>query len=675
VFTLIGHDANQALPAILDQVRLRRNGPVLAAAAEGEAGGGGAGGFVVDREDFRRAPFTPEPPPDGALISRLLKTIGEGAREGRRVEVPFAAVTPPAEKLWSGSTASGIRVPIGRAGADRLQYLDLGRGTAQHALIGGRTGSGKSTLFHVIATNAALWFSPSEVEFYLIDFKHGVEFKTYATAGLPHARVIAIESDREFGLSVLTHINRELNRRGDLFRKHGVQDLGSYRKSGADENLPRILLIIDEFQEFFTEDDVIARDAALLLDRFVRQGRAFGVHAVLGSQTLSGMYTLAKSTLGQMGVRIALQCNEADSHMILSEDNGAARLLTRPGEAIYNDMSGLVEGNSPFQVVWLADEIQEASLRQAVEKARRENYRPAEPMVVFEGNVPAELGRNPVLGELLESPAPAAKAPGPGCGRIWLGEANAIKGPTEIDLLPASGANLLMIGQHREAALAMTCSAAVSLAAANRPEKIRLIAVGADGRDAEGAGALARLAKVLPGGIELPAAREIPKIVGELEARVAAAKEAGKPPEQLVVLAVFGLQRFAALRHEDDFGIAGGEEGASTGERFANVIRDGPEQGVHVLVWCDTLNNANRSFSRKTLREFDLRILFQMSAADSSELIDSAAGANLGLHNALLASQSGGTQEKFRPYTVPEAGYMEELGRAIAKKFGLKAKG
>ena len=44
--------------------------------------------------------------------------------------------------------------------------------------------------------------------------------------------------------------------------------------------------------------------------------------------------------MGQMGVRIALQCSETDSQVILSDDNSAARLLTRPGEAIYNDQSG-----------------------------------------------------------------------------------------------------------------------------------------------------------------------------------------------------------------------------------------------------------------------------------------------------------------------------------------------
>ena len=72
-------------------------------------------------------------------------------------------------------------------------------------------------------------------------------------------------------------------------------------------------------------DDRIAQEAALLLDRLVRQGRAFGIHVILGSQTLAGAYSLARSTIGQMAVRIALQCSSADAHLIFSEENTAAR--------------------------------------------------------------------------------------------------------------------------------------------------------------------------------------------------------------------------------------------------------------------------------------------------------------------------------------------------------------
>src|SRR4030095_669077 len=97
-------------------------------------------------------------------------------------------------------------------------------------------------------------------------------------------------------------------------------------RGDREEGMPRVLLIIDEFQEFFTSDDRIAHDSALLLDRLVRQGRAFGIHVLLGSQTLSGAYSLARSTMGQMAVRVALQCSEADAHLILSDErNEAAR--------------------------------------------------------------------------------------------------------------------------------------------------------------------------------------------------------------------------------------------------------------------------------------------------------------------------------------------------------------
>ena len=133
--------------------------------------------------------------------------------------------------------------------------------------------------------------------------------------------------------------------------------------------MPRILLVVDEFQEFFVEDDKIAQEVSLLLDRLVRQGRAFGIHVILGSQTLGGAYSLARTTLGQMAVRIALQCSEADAHLILSEDNTAARLLTRPGEAIYNDANGMIEGNNFFQVVWLSDETREEYLERIQELA------------------------------------------------------------------------------------------------------------------------------------------------------------------------------------------------------------------------------------------------------------------------------------------------------------------
>ncbi|MBA3710434.1 MAG: hypothetical protein H0W83_16645, partial [Planctomycetes bacterium] len=381
VHLVVLHDDRKPMPPALDVAWFRQSGLILRDVQ---------GRLTIDRDGLHAWEFMPDAAPTPELSSRLISTVGKHALSAKRIEVPFASVAPTTDKIWSLSASQHLSIPVGKRGADRLQYFDLGRGTCQHALIGGRTGSGKSTLFHVLVTSAALWYSPRELEFHLIDFKKGVEFKAFAAHHLPHAKVIAIESDREFGLSVLRHLDSELTRRGDSFRKAGAQDLAAHRAAGG-EYLPRILLLIDEFQEFFTEDDAIARDAALLLDRFVRQGRAFGVHVVLGSQTLGGSYALAKSSLGQMGVRIALPCNENDAHLLLHEDNDAARLLSRPGDALYNDRAGMVEGNSPFQVCWLPEELEARHLDEVAARATAEGWKPDRPPVIFEGNGPSRL--------------------------------------------------------------------------------------------------------------------------------------------------------------------------------------------------------------------------------------------------------------------------------------------
>ncbi len=262
------------------------------------------GRFVPKDPVLAAFPPALDRPPESAVVATLVQRVGKGSKEAARVEVPFEYIAPRPEDIWHGSAAKGFEVAVGRAGATRKQMFALGRGTAQHAVVAGKTGSGKSTLLHALITNLALVYSPDEAELYLIDFKEGVEFQWYATYRLPHARVVAIQSEREFGLSVLQRLDGILRERGEKFRDAGVNDLASYRAAKPDEKTPRILLIIDEFQAFFTEDDKLAQEASLLLDRLVRQGRAFGLHVVLGSQTLGGAYSLARSTIDQMAVRV-----------------------------------------------------------------------------------------------------------------------------------------------------------------------------------------------------------------------------------------------------------------------------------------------------------------------------------------------------------------------------------
>ena len=245
VYVIIHQDLSMPLPSGIDNATLCRI-QVRITELDGE--------FKVDEKELSDIPLALESLPNEATTTTIVKKIGDTAEDTHRVEVPFQVIAPKEEEIWSMSTTNKVAIPLGRAGATKLQNLTLGRGTAQHALIAGKTGSGKSTLLHVLITNLAMWYSPDEIEFYLVDFKKGVEFKTYATHKLPHARVVAVESDREFGISVLQRIDAELKRRGELFRELGAQDIAGFRDK-CDDIMPRILLIIDEFQEFFVDDD------------------------------------------------------------------------------------------------------------------------------------------------------------------------------------------------------------------------------------------------------------------------------------------------------------------------------------------------------------------------------------------------------------------------------------
>ncbi len=620
-------------------------------------------------------------PPAPEFAIEFVNKVGQSSRDSSRVEVPFAHVAPAEAEVWTATTTSELRVPIGRTGATKFQYLAIGRGTCQHALIAGKTGSGKSTLFHVIITNLALWCRPEEVEFYLVDFKKGVEFKCYAAHRLPHARVVAIESDREFGLSVLQRVDDELKHRGDLFRQLGVQDIAGYKRAGGAEPIPRSLLIIDEFQEFFVEDDRISQTASLLLDRLVRQGRAFGIHVLLGSQTLGGAYTVARTTLGQMVIRVALQCNEADAYLIMDENNPAPRLLSRPGEGIYNDMAGMIEGNSPFQVVWLPDQVRETYLAKVRAKADEEEVRSPKSEVrsagsgsqsrypgpiVFEGNAPADVRENALLRGLLEAPSVQRAA----AGRIWLGAPNSIKGPTEVVFQRQSGNNLLLVGQRDETMLGLLSVGLVSLAAQYPVGAARFILCDGTAPGTSQREYIERMIQAIPHSITLAKAGELAEIMqdvaAEMKQRAEAPDAEAAPP---VFLFIHGLQKYSKLRYEEDFGFATPDADAPPNPALLlnNLICEGTRLGFHVVATCDTWNNVNRYLSRKAFSEFEMRVLFQMSANDSASLIDNPKASMLGLHRALFYNAQEGYLETFRPYALPGREWIEQAARSLAR--------
>ncbi|MEZ6142615.1 MAG: FtsK/SpoIIIE domain-containing protein [Zavarzinella sp.] len=663
VYTLITHDPRQPLPQGFSIADLEEKSINLVWKENA---------FVWKDDSFKDFPLELGKPPVQSEMSRIVRWVGENSKNANVVEVPFEYVAPTVYDIWQGDSRHGLSVAIGRAGATRRQILSFGKGTAQHALIAGKTGSGKSTLLHALIVNMGLTYSPNELNLYLIDFKKGVEFKDYAAYRMPHAKAVAIESEREFGLSVLQKLDLELQERGNMFRSIGVNSIAEYRDhldrqptEGLPKVMPRILLVVDEFQEFFVEDDRLAQDAALLLDRLVRQGRAFGLHILLGSQTLGGAYSLARSTIDQMAIRIALQCSEADAQLILSKDNNAARLLNRPGEAIFNDRNGLIEGNNLFQVVWMSDETRENQLKDIRKRADLLQFQQLSPLV-FEGNVPSMLESSPTYLKLVgENLWPEASRK----YQVWLGDPIAIKDPTNVIFRYNSGQNLLIVGQDEELALSVASTTLLSLGLSHHPAKVQFVVLDGTLDDHPQAGILASVANVLPHRVDLVDRTQIQSVFTRLHDLVQHRNGDPAADRTPVFCIIHAVHRYRDLKKDDDFGFnRRGDKSVTPGQAFATILRDGPAVGVYCVVWADSTANILRAVDRQGLREFSQRILFQMSANDSSLLIDTPVANRLSRYRAISYTDETGQLEKFRPFKLPERDWLRQLRKDLEQR-------
>ena len=121
---------------------------------------------------------------------------------------------------------------------------------------------------------------------------------------------------------------------------------------------------------------------------------------------------------------------------------------------------------------------------------------------------------------------------------------------------------------------------------------------------------------------------------------------------------------------EDSFSFGGGDEEKKPQpeKQFADLMREGPALGIHIITWIDSPAAIDRTFDRGALREFDNRILFQMSAADSSNLIDSPAANKLGFYRAMAYSEEQGSMEKFRPYAMMDPQWLQHMQSKLAAK-------
>jgi hypothetical protein len=154
----------------------------------------------------------------------------------------------------------------------------------------------------------------------------------------------------------------------------------------------------------------------------------------------------------------------------------------------------------------------------------------------------------------------------------------------------------------------------------------------------------------------------------EMKRRLEAPDAETAPP---VFLVIHALQKYSRLRYEEDFSLGSDPvEAANPAAVLNHLVGEGARLGIHVIASCDSYNNVTRFLSRKALSEFEMRVLFQMSANDSASLTDSPRASLLGLHRALFFNQQQGYLETFRPYALPDSQWVQSAARNLARLHG-----
>jgi S-DNA-T family DNA segregation ATPase FtsK/SpoIIIE len=259
----------------------------------------------------------------------------------------------------------GLEIQIGKDLSGNLYFLTLGKDTGNHHLIiGGSSGMGKTNLLNCICIRTINAYSPEKVKFVLLDCA-GTHFSEFKDA--VHTEKICKASSPEESISVVLEVEKERQRRQNLFDNANVSNLVDY-VSQTNEVLPRIILVIDEFQLLFQAkkmNDVNLVDTTLV--NILRLGKKFGIHLILCTQSLGD--GIRSSILDNINLRVALNMNEKQSMNFLNTNNYLDTKSLKIGQAIINPSKGEKHANQFVRI----DKVDENEISEIL-NSTRERY-------------------------------------------------------------------------------------------------------------------------------------------------------------------------------------------------------------------------------------------------------------------------------------------------------------
>ena len=352
-------------------------------------------------------------------VETFSKDLAAFKDTGIDYKTKFGDVFIPREKWWTFDTIHGIKMPFGLEDGkpDRGLNVAPSIGDANvHALLGGATGAGKSAAINQMLISLLTMYPPSELILVYVDFKNveAAKFtqgfdqqtkkwmdkeleKKYREEGtyysrlsrIPHLKIISGTTDGEYALSVFEYLMKEMARRQVIINKFGVtkieemrmQILSAYNlehngdaKKGTwaemrknwdwykpnvyDKygDLPRLLIVFDEFQVMYNPEFVAQRIIDMIngkITAITKLARAMATHFWFTSQSMKG--TMSKDTMGNFSLRCALRCDADVSNELLG-NKAASTIKSKFGFMYTNDSAGQDPGANRYWRVPFLDE-------------------------------------------------------------------------------------------------------------------------------------------------------------------------------------------------------------------------------------------------------------------------------------------------------------------------------
>ncbi|HMT01400.1 MAG TPA: DNA translocase FtsK [Candidatus Absconditabacterales bacterium] len=198
-----------------------------------------------------------------------------------------------------------------------------------HLLVAGSTGSGKSVGINDFILSLIYQNSPSELKFLMVDPKQ-VELGLYD--GIPYL-LAPIITKPDVALRGLKWAVNEMERRYELLKNSRVRNLKEYNKKFPDEQLYRVVIVIDELADLMMSGN--KKDTETCITRIAQKARAVGMHLIVATQRPS-VNVITGLIKANIPTRIAFGVvSQIDSRTIL--DMKGAEDLVGKGDMLYMD--------------------------------------------------------------------------------------------------------------------------------------------------------------------------------------------------------------------------------------------------------------------------------------------------------------------------------------------------